>query len=752
MTLNNIVEICVAIDVAILGIAYPIIVDKISNIGDKYSSNYLVELFRDEFPHRVKSFRIFGYDFEISVFKIMLIATMLSFASLIFEQKPILWEDNWFVSNSADLLVFIFSFLLISFFFIWLDKVALYNGKSTVLFNHIIKKYKILNKKADSSKYYLKTLNEISVYALNKPDVHIQESVLQFYHEEFARCRRQHDKSMPIVYPYDLYEFIYMLNVESIKKENAMLVALEHIAVSGSLLLGEDFEEISISKETYDWLWRILNLNYNKPVNIKAYWAKAFQYFEFNLKRIDPVYEEYTIKILNQKRIDERDTERKNFLEFHYVLGGMLLYGKQYDALNYIFKYSQSQPPKYVLLPNSMTDIFQLFDEFNNDINYRRVPLDIQYYFPGLDNLGNRNEVNYWACSYISLLFVRQFSLNKYYTYQDFTAFPQLPSTVNELENWKSGLSYFRLCFDKVINNEELMRVVGFEIIMKKKEDEIFKFLSTLETEISEKIHLLKRNVKLSAEKRQLFIDKSRQIIKKAFSDYSEVFRISNYEDVNDLQKIDITGGRVMLSRSTFTDGDIPVFGFESYFANEIVRSNIKYLIPLSFQWSSVRRYLLSRQNLLKGIDRLKVDDEYAIVAVNVFQEVCDELRKTKLMVIRIPSSYNDLSNVVFILKKDELPFLEHKELTEENIVEDKLILIDKDIKLYYAINEISSVNGYQEEHDDEQEDEEVQVEVSLAFLAVLSWKNKRNIIQIDIESSIYEQGIPSDINDIEPF
>ena len=35
MNLGNIIEICVAIDIAILGIAYPIIIDKISGIGEK---------------------------------------------------------------------------------------------------------------------------------------------------------------------------------------------------------------------------------------------------------------------------------------------------------------------------------------------------------------------------------------------------------------------------------------------------------------------------------------------------------------------------------------------------------------------------------------------------------------------------------------------------------------------------------------------------------------------------------------------
>ena len=50
MSLENIAEICIAIDTAILGIAYPIIIDKISNIGDKYSSDYLSNVFNTEFP------------------------------------------------------------------------------------------------------------------------------------------------------------------------------------------------------------------------------------------------------------------------------------------------------------------------------------------------------------------------------------------------------------------------------------------------------------------------------------------------------------------------------------------------------------------------------------------------------------------------------------------------------------------------------------------------------------------------------
>ena len=50
MELKYIIEICIVIDIAILGIAYPIIVDNISNIGHKFSSNQLANAFENEFP------------------------------------------------------------------------------------------------------------------------------------------------------------------------------------------------------------------------------------------------------------------------------------------------------------------------------------------------------------------------------------------------------------------------------------------------------------------------------------------------------------------------------------------------------------------------------------------------------------------------------------------------------------------------------------------------------------------------------
>src|SRR6056297_3169869 len=113
---ENIIEICVAIDIAILGIAYPIIVDKISSIGEKYKSQYIPVLFNDEFPQRSLSVTIRKKEFKLTYFKLALYLTIFSFLFLIFKIPPPFGWDNWFINNSAKLTVFGLSATLTIFF------------------------------------------------------------------------------------------------------------------------------------------------------------------------------------------------------------------------------------------------------------------------------------------------------------------------------------------------------------------------------------------------------------------------------------------------------------------------------------------------------------------------------------------------------------------------------------------------------------------------------------------------------------
>lgn len=759
MTPEYIIEICVAIVIAILGIAYPIIVDKISNIGDKYSSQYLPELFNNEFPQKKIACRINKKEYSISFFKLALYSTLLSLSLLIFAIPPLFGWDNWFVNNSAKLLVFFLSTLLTVFFIKWLDKVVLFNGKSTTLLNHTIKKYDSINDDKEIRVYYLKAINELAFYAIEKQDEHLQKTLIEFYYKVFARIRKEHDKTKPLIYPIDLYFLVNKLNIESTNIENKKLRVIENRAISGIWLLGQDSEELEISEETYIWLWRNINIICDKPRFIKKFWANSHQYFCYRLELIYPVYDKSYSQITNQLEVNKREEERKRFVEFHYALGGLMLYRKQYMVIKYFFEYTQSQPPTYELLPNTMTELFDWFEIFINENNRSGTPLDFKYYFPELDNLGNSGQVTYWICSYISILFIRQYSLVQNYTRQAHTELPLLSDNILELSNYLDNISIFEKCLKDILSNITLLEDIGFSSIVESKSSDFFLFIASYKDSIINKIGKQKLEAQLSTEKLCEFQRQSSLIITEAFREFDTILVVKDIEFLKSELKFSINGGSTLFSKSAFTEGEIPIENYDTIFAQTIATNRIKRLIPNSFVAARTQRYLLNRDNIVDALCKIigNVSD-VVIVGISISSQLRKILNENDFSnnLKEIPSTDYHLRDTLFVLRKRDLPAIEHLEPKEEEKVEFQLNPINKDLELYASVIDINlpenaSIKS-KWELDNETVNLDLKVQVAILFLSTIYWKNDREIIQIDLASEYKEQGIQTLLNDVNPL
>ena len=759
MSIENVIEICVAIDIAILGIAYPIIVDKISNIGDKYQSQYIPVLFNNEFPQKSLKFVYNEKEYKVTIFKLLLVFTLVSFLFIIFKTEPLWGWDNWLINNSANFIVITFSLVLTILFFLWLDKVILFNGKSSSLLIHIVKKYDALSADNEIMQYYLKAINELTYYAVEKQDEHLQETLLEFYYKIFANIRRSHTKNLPLEYPVDLYFMVNKLNEESTVVQNRKLRAIEHRAVSGIWLLGEDFEEIIISEETYSWLWRNIYTICDYPRLVKMFWANSSQYYNFRLQPIHQDYDFEAREIINKVEVERREKERKRFIEFHYALGGLVYYRKNYDLLKYFFEYSQSQPPKYVLLPESMTEIFYWFEHFRNEFKNIGTPIDLKYYFPELDNLGNRRQVNYWICSYLTILFIRQYSLNQYYTYQNFTDLPNLPNDIRELGNWLDSISFFEKCLNDVIENEELIKALGYKELVLQKKETFKQFIEDLKEQITNKIGEQKRNAELSQEMITHFYESSYPILTEAFEVYNPIFIPLDDKHNEGRLKLSVRGAITLMSKSAFTENDIPHLNYDTFFASSIARENIKRYIPNSFIVAKTKRYLLKREDLITSISKLIGENsEIIIVGVNIQYRVREILENSsfKDRIIHIPSTEYNSQDLLFVLRKDDLPAIEHKDLLDDEKEKLKLVPINNELKIYASVIDINKEENKEIKDkwnlDNEPDNLDLKVQLALSFLSVIHWKDSREVIQINITSEFREQGIPNHINDIEPL
>jgi hypothetical protein len=706
-------------------------------------------LFNDEFPQRSIPIIIKNREFKITYFKLALYSTLFSLLFLIFKAQPLFGWDNWFINNSANLVVFGFSVTLTVFFFIWLDMVVLYNGKSTSILKNLIKGYDSVKNNSEKKQYYLKAINELTFYAIEKQDEHLQETLLKFYYKVFSSIQRKTIKDSPLEYPIDLYFLVNRLNIEAVNTDNKKLKAIEHRAVSGIWLLGEGFKEIPISEETYNWLWRNLYSICDEQRLVKMFWANSSEYFRSNMKSIYPNYDNNTHKLINSKEIDKRDDERNQFLEFHYALGGLILYRNQYSLLKYFFEYSQSQPPKYVLLPEKMTDIFFWFENIKNEFKNLKTSIDTKYYFPELDNLGNSHQVIHWICQYIAILFIRQYSLNTHYTYQQFTSLPSLPDDILELTNWLSSISFFRKCLDEVLNNDNLIAELGYSEIVQANSANFDIFIDNLEKDIKKEIGQKKLNAELDQQKIQQFYSRSNEILSLAFEEYKPLFAERNEEFENSDLRIPIYGGKTLMSKSAFTDG-YPFLNYDSVFASAIAVNNIKQLIPNSFSTARTARYLFSSKNVLTAISKAIGNlNNVIIIGMNIgyaLREIINE-SKFKTIIKYYPSTGYKSQDTLYILSKDDLPAIEYTKPKENT---EKLELINEDLQIYASVNEINIEKN--EEIELNSKDLDLKVELEIYLSSVIYWKNDRDIIQINITSEFEEQGIQNDINDIVPL
>ena len=739
--MNNIVEICVPLIIVLLGTAYPIILNNISNIGEKYHSKYIIALFKQERFYNQSSFQWILY---LSLFLLI---------PLIFKFEPLFGWDNCFINNSANILVSLVTALLLFIFFKWIKKISIYNSNIDSLLDYIIKRYESSNGK--TKEYAFMSINDIAIYAVNTKDIDLQTKLLDFYFNYVIKYRKEYNSTnKELNYDEEFSGLIRRIIDECVENNYKDLLPLRYSAINGVLLIPYDTQSIKISEDTYNNLWYNITLIRNNPDYISKFWAHSNQYFWTGLKEIALNFDRS-----NEKEFIEREQERKRFLEFHYAVGGLLLYSKNYEALKYIFSYSQQTPPKYELLPYNMRDIFEQIEYFRNE--NKQIPRFIigfnRYRFPNLDSVGTNKQVVFWICCYLCVLFIRQYKLLKTLYYSNTTNQPYLNDLpLMELYNWKESITYFKFCLNKVLEDREALEQLELWNTYELKYSEIDKFIIELEQSIDEHISDKKERAELSQKKIEQFYASSKEILENCLEEY---LPINNPEDFDTDFKVTFSGESVLFNKSCFVDDDIPCMDYDSNLANFISSYSIPRDISNGFLIAKTNRYLLNNNNLLEGMDRIIQDKEDIVIIVfsggyETTQKI--ENSKYKENVIYLPAI--DFKNTIFILEKSNLPKIEKSDISEEvkqelqvKKISDKWniygTIIDINLPENEAIKEkwIDDINYYQKEN-------KLQILLGLLFVGHIKFKSDRKIIQININNEFEELGTENKLSDLEPL
>ena len=581
----------------------------------------------------------------------------------------------------------------------------------------------------------------------------IKSKILNFYSKHREKYNNT-DKELN--YDKEFYGLISRI-IDECVENNYKDLPLRYSAINGELLIPNDFQNIKISEDTYNSLWYNVILMRNKSDFISKFWAHSNQYFWTELKEIALNFDRS-----NEKEFREREEERKRFLEFHYAVGGLLLYSKNYEALKYIFSYSENTPPKYELLPYDMRDIFEQIEYFRNE--YKQIPKFFigydRYQFPNLDSVGTREQVVFWICRYLCVLFIRQYKLLKTLYYSNTTNQPYLYDlSLMELYNWKESITYFKFCLNKVLEDREALEQLELWNTYELKYSEIDKFIIELEQSIDEHISDKKERAELSQEKIVTFYERSKEILEESMEQYLPIENSEIFENDSNALTCTFLGQRILSNKSCFVDGEIPCIDYDTSLANFISSYSIPRDISNSFLIAKTNRYLLNNNNLLEGMDRIIQDKEDIVIIVfsggyETTQEIGNS--KYKENIIYLPAI--DFRNTIFILEKSNLPKIEKSDISEEVKQELQVKKISNKWNIYGTVIDINlpeneaikekwidDINYYQKEN-------ELQVLLGLLFVGHIKFKSDRKIIQININNEFEELGTENKLSDLEPL
>lgn len=402
---------------AIMGLAYPIILQSIQRIDEQYNSIRLAALFQQESIFKL---------FQGILFSNIIISIISPFA---------LYLDSVAITIGVLLLQTTFVSALLFTSFSLFNLIRTYYDPNK-LFNRLessyekgLKRMMIDLKKSDSPKLIkdLQGVFDISVYGARRSDPDTYQKALSGFYFVVYEYQRKCENSQPVVYPKGFMKIFDEIKYHSTNSKEQTFFYFQNSITS---VLYTSIPKHRISEETYRYIWRAINevVNANNEDWFNQYWSLADQYY--NLVLSPMMHEEHNAT-------DSEDRDR--FYELHIMVGALLVYDKKFDWLNNMMFFTNQIPPKYKLIPSTLRQVFEQIKYFNNYVSPISIRfISAKYSFRGMNADVNTDYYIYNEIkSYLALLVIRLFLVNDYnITYSDPMELPDSGGDIDENEHY----------------------------------------------------------------------------------------------------------------------------------------------------------------------------------------------------------------------------------------------------------------------------------------------------------------------------
>lgn len=657
----------ISIFAALMGMAYPLILQAIQKIDDMYHGTILATFVQQQWP--VKLFN-----------DILLVSIPLS----IIAPFAIYYCNNntWCVLIETIHSIVILALLV----------------SAVILFKFIMlttrpREFRdFIERKCSGSNPSLVELFQIAKFASDTEDETLFNSTVAAIYVKMEEYKKQTKINDENKYPSEVWTFLRELHRQHAKRDNNFFSSHNVLCT----LFFTPTEYHPFSNDEYRYLWQSVDavLHTDNDQWVCSYWTFADQYYRFVMKYNDP------------SNTDVEDQKRR-FRQMHFMLGALLVYNKKFELLNNLMFFSNSTPPEYALVPSSYT---QIVNEFLPVINVEFAPLVLTQRY---NMIGAPQDVSsdYFiigqAYKYAALLLIRLFRVNDWnITYSDPMSLPLL---------------------DDKLKMEELNRLVNIYNRLKSAIDEWYNNLEALNTAMGDRVPPVEDVKKLCDGYIALCEQKINSIVHTTNVDPQKIQYIKDYlvEAVRSKTlklptKTDMAGVNIdsfegsvlndalecpldkeIIKAGTYTNAsNLPDLLIERL--NELVYRAYNFVfIKHSCNKSVVTPY----KDIKHTLDACAVDSSFVVLSMGIylgnfeelygksddyhFEEEGDNLTYKGCKIFRIPSAMQCL----ILLKKTDLPFIEISDPTNLKGLE----VLDAESHLFSNVDSIKEITEEQQ-------------------------------------------------------
>lgn len=743
---------CIPFIIALTAIAFPLLLQTISRIDDKYSSTNLVKVF---YNNRICKIYLFSLGLSIIAIPIWFFA------------PPRIWDFGIFnelVDKSSFLIIGLSTLFLLWNLFSLVYLIYVFYSPNKLL-EYLIYKHSETNSEKERTTYFI-SISDLLYFSIQNPNEKIARRLVEFFNHIFIMERKDIENKI-VKYPSEYYDTIFEANEQICLKKKKTIS--EYNGSTFVNLFIDSYQKTIISEETYNAIWLCLRqgLSYERNDIIMSYWGNAHQHFNMFMPVIHPELNDNS-DVLNQEIISKREIERERFLEFHYALGALIMYLGKMELLKRIITHTNQTPPKYVLVPETMIEVIQRYMSIEEPL-LNPFQFESRYHFPDNTGINAGGIIRKWIRKYCALLFLRQYTLHDYYYGRTALDLPNVPNSLPELNAWKEKLESLKSFVEELLDENELLKKVGLgylnnEWFAKNEKQKPAELIDTLIERTNAKYEKTKKEQPVSKDKETEFKAKTKEIVLKAINTYTEVNNDNDIEE--NFKSFYINGVYQLMEKSGFADNqDISHLNSDTFVAQSVA-SNIHFKLTSTFSYFISKDYLFDRENIFEAIDRLGVNlKDYCIISFGVYLPfLVDNLKVPNLTkkgefyyfhdnkIITLNTYVNEVvRDSIIVIKKDCLPKLVYKTIDKEEFTKYNLDELDEQTHLSASIVDLNISKDLRDEISRKSnEDLTKNVLACISICIETRWKSSTTCYQFKPFNQFRNKGIPQKLEDVE--